>query len=550
MEYRLKEGSLHEQYIQSTQKLQMFGGAFANGKTAASCIKAINLSKLYPGSNGLIARETYPKLNDTIRAEFLKWCPKKTIKSFPTSSNGSNTCTFTNGSTINFRYIQQQNKNGGAQASTSNLLSATYDYIVVDQLEDPGIIFKDFEDLFGRLRGNTPLAITEANEKLCEMFGIDIRDLPSTGPRWFMGTVNPNMGWVYKKIVRPYHRYIKTGVVDPDLFCLRDGETKEPILDSEGKPQLRMDLFEGSTYTNAENLGKDFIETLESLYTGQSRDRFLLGQWAAYEGLIYPQFDENIHMITTRQIRKYLNSCLDARVQVRWIEGYDYGLAVPSCYLLAFVDHFGNVIVVDGFYEKELLIEDEYKDGVLVEGQITKIKQIRERWGLWDRDMDAIRADPACFKRPPNSKKGTASRTVAEMFRVMDDGTETGLLFSRGNNSINAGIQKIGKFLALRPNHLNPFNSDVASPHLYFDTKLEFVRDEFGTYMWKKDSSNTDVDTPIDKDDHSMDTIKYLLTDMQAPAMVHELTHKAIEYMSWQEVTQYEHTTAARYGHG
>jgi hypothetical protein len=34
-------------------------------------VKALQLAKDYPGSNGLIARSTFPKLNDTIRKEFL-----------------------------------------------------------------------------------------------------------------------------------------------------------------------------------------------------------------------------------------------------------------------------------------------------------------------------------------------------------------------------------------------------------------------------------------------------------------------------------------------
>jgi hypothetical protein len=47
------------------------GGGFGNGKTTAGVVKALELAKDYPGSNGLIARSTFPKLNDTIRKEFL-----------------------------------------------------------------------------------------------------------------------------------------------------------------------------------------------------------------------------------------------------------------------------------------------------------------------------------------------------------------------------------------------------------------------------------------------------------------------------------------------
>jgi hypothetical protein len=141
--FKLQRGSLQDKFLKSRAKIQLFGGGFANGKTSGACIKACQLAKDYPGSNGLMARSTYPKLNDTLRKEFIKWCPSDWIESFPKSANASNTCTLKNGTTINFRYIAQQGKLGN-EATTSNLLSATYDWIIVDQMEDPEIVHKDF----------------------------------------------------------------------------------------------------------------------------------------------------------------------------------------------------------------------------------------------------------------------------------------------------------------------------------------------------------------------------------------------------------------------
>ena len=73
-------------------------------------IKALMLAKHYPGSNGLIARSTYPKLNDTIRKEFLKWCPDSWIKRKALSID--NVVELENGTVVNFRYIAQQGKSG------------------------------------------------------------------------------------------------------------------------------------------------------------------------------------------------------------------------------------------------------------------------------------------------------------------------------------------------------------------------------------------------------------------------------------------------------
>src|SRR5215207_3497129 len=153
-EFKLLRGGIQDSFFQLRTKIQLFGGGFGNGKTTAAVGKTLQLTQDYPGANVLMARSTYPKLNDTLRKEFLKWCPKDWIASFPLSVNASNLCTLKNGTTLPFRYIAQQGKQ--EESSTSNLLSATYDVIVVDQAEDPEISFKDFLDLMGRLRGNTP----------------------------------------------------------------------------------------------------------------------------------------------------------------------------------------------------------------------------------------------------------------------------------------------------------------------------------------------------------------------------------------------------------
>ena len=129
-EYRLIPGSIQDQFGNLRTKVQVFGGGYGNGKTAAAVVqKVLKIAKEYPGANILVARSTYPKLNGTIRKEFLKWIPQKWIKSFPLSKNSDNTCTLTNGTTINFRYIAQQGKSAGEAdggQTTSNLLSATY----------------------------------------------------------------------------------------------------------------------------------------------------------------------------------------------------------------------------------------------------------------------------------------------------------------------------------------------------------------------------------------------------------------------------------------
>ncbi|MBU2051514.1 MAG: terminase family protein [Gammaproteobacteria bacterium] len=488
-EYRLIPGSIQDVFGNLRTKVQIFGGGFGNGKTAAAVVqKALRVARDYPGANILIARSTYPKLNDTIRKEFLKWCPPNWIKSFPLSKNSDNTCTLTNGTTINFRYIAQQGKAAAeGEMTTSNLLSATYDLVIVDQLEDPEISKKDFDDLFGRLRGSA------------KYIGND-PTMPSTGPRWLVACLNPTRNWCYRFLIAPLIKYQKTGYIDENLLVRRyprdHVNAGQPILNSEGKPELLIGMVEGSTYTNSHNLAPDFIEGLESLYRGQSRDRFLYGEWAAYEGLVHPDFSEVTHLISQSQMANYVDQMLNVGTFPRWFEGYDFGIVVPSCYLLAFADRYNNIFVCDGFYkpESEFRIGDQQK----------RIHEIRREWGVED---DVVTwADPATFKRTAVSRN-TAAKTVKQLFGEGDYGVN----FRRAENEVMSGLTKVNMYLGVRENHRHPVTKVMGAPHIFFANELQFIIDEFTAYYWKQDTNGSRVDEPIDKNDHAMNTIKYML---------------------------------------
>ena len=62
-----------------------------------------------------------------------------------------NTCYLKNGTIVNFRYISQRGKQNVDGSTTSNLLSATYDWIGIDQIEDPEIVHKDLLGSYGTI---------------------------------------------------------------------------------------------------------------------------------------------------------------------------------------------------------------------------------------------------------------------------------------------------------------------------------------------------------------------------------------------------------------
>lgn len=521
--FRLIKDSLQDRFLKSRAKVRLGAGGFANGKTSSACILAIELSKIYPGSNGLIARETYPKLNDTIRKEFLKWCPKDWIQSFPMSANASNTCTLKNGTMINFRYISQQGKQSN-DATTSNQLSATYDWIIVDQMEDPGIVHKDFLDLLGRLRGSARLDRDVAAQGT--VLG-DVSTLPATGPRWLIGTTNPTRNWLYREVVKPVHDYLKN-IPNPRLLCETDAH--ENIVLFDGKPRPIVEIFEGSTYENRDNLEPDYIKTLEATYRGQMRERYLMGGWAAYEGLVYPQFDEVIHVVSHSLVEQYYWQTRQEADQMIYVEGYDDGLAVPACYLFGFSDFKGNIILVDGFYEKEYMPE-------MVTGAINSI---RDKYK--SDHSNHVLADPDIFRRKRGEKK-TVGKSVADMF------LEDGIYAERGNSDIHNGIIKVSQYLNPIRMHENPFTKQTPAPHLYISDKLEFVINEFTDYYWKRDPKGEIEDVPQDKNDHAMDTIKYLLSKRpQISSVIIQRKPEEFGWRKWGERDMQESRRDVRHG--
>lgn len=472
--YNLKKGSPQWDFSQSRAKVQGMAGSFANGKSTAMIIKALRIVHDYPGCTGLLGRSTYPKLNDTLRKDFLRWCPESWIKRRPTKDD--NSIYFNNDSVIHFRYVAQRGKTNEDGNTTSNLLSSTYDFIGIDQLEDPEFEYKDFLDLLGRLRGETSY-----KPKLRKGEKED-PTMPRTGPRWFMFGANPSRGWLFSKVVKPYHDWKERGTFSELLLV--DEETNYPI----------MELVEADVYSNADNLSPDYIKTLEAAYKGQMRERFLLGKWAAFEGLVYPQFSEERNVLTRRQVQRHLSECVKRHVKLKVVEGYDFGNVSPTCYILAVVDDCGRVFIIDGFYHTEFPY-DQHK---------SEIETIRSKYD-WLKITDPICADPAIFRKNVVEKRSTG-KSIADLLR------EDGLWLKPAQNDIGAGIAKVSTYWAGRADIAHPITGELNGPLLYVCDDLTWYTDEILNYFWKKNPQGDQIDEPMSRNDHAMDTTKYLLS--------------------------------------
>jgi hypothetical protein len=394
----------------------------------------------------------------------MKWMPNDWIARKPTDRHNNLLLKHSN-STIEFRHIRQEGKAKGEEQS--NLLSATYDAIFVDQLDDPEFSYKDLADLIGRLRGTA------------QYIGDD-PTMPDTGPQWFRFGANPTRNWLYREVVSPFFTWKRTGFSTRKLMI--DEDTKLPIVE----------VFNAPSSANQKHTGKQYVSRMRAVYRGTMAKRFIDADWSAYEGLVYPDYDETVHMVDHEHIIAHVNEALLSD-SVGVVEGYDYGQVSPSCYLLAFYDDSGNVFIVDGFYEPLETVEKQAK----------AIKTIRNSHGIVPTDH--IYADPDIFK----GKNATSTRvgeSIANMFR--DNGIEV----QRGANAVESGIDKISSYLANDDMHMNPIKRQYGAPRLYVSSKLDFWHNEIADYYWNKNVAGERVDRPRDYNDHAMDATKYLFT--------------------------------------
>ena len=512
--YNLIENTLSWRFMKSQAKVQMYAGGFANGKTSALCIKAIKIGIMYPGANILLGRATYPKLNSSLRTEFFKWFPNEWKKSFDKKEN---VLEWKNGTVVNFRYVAQQGKQ--EEQTSSNLLSASYDFIGLDQVEDPEISYKDFLDLMGRLRGSAELDYEAAQKMFNDDGLLDPASLPTTGPRWMVLTANPSRNWVYRELVRPVQLY-QQGFSQPNLMVNASGH---PVVE----------LHEGSTYENKDNLPADYIAGLENTYKGQMRSRYLLGEWGAFEGLVYPQFDLNTHVLPHQWVERHLTNEIRGNRKIVMLEAYDHGLVVPSCYLLAFVDGHGRTIIVDGYYKAESTVEQSAK-------AIRSLRAYYSALGVSFRDM--VYADPDVFRRKTGDSK-TIGVTVADMFW-----DEYRIMMTRGNNDIMNGIVKVQSYLSNSQFMTHPVTGHLEAPTFYVSDRCDYLINEATDYYWKRNPKGDYEDQPQDGNDHALDTVRYILTDRPAaaPLIIDNINDQMGFMYKWQQSEQQNNQQLAR----
>ena len=109
-------------------------------------------------------------------------------------------------------------------------------------------------------------------------------------------------------------------------------------------------LVRMQTKQNRRNLAPGYVEALEDAYEGNWAKQELEGEFVSFEGLVYPMWDEDVHIYDPRTTK-----LPDFR---RVVAGVDFGWEHPSVIEVFGLDWDGHVWLIHEFYDQYLQPEE------------------------------------------------------------------------------------------------------------------------------------------------------------------------------------------------
>ena len=245
----------------------------------------------------------------------------------------------------------------------------------------------------------------------------------------------------------------------------------EIYLNRRNNPEVWYEFME---WADNPYLSKKEIALLERTLDETALQARKFGRFAAREGLVYPEFDESVHVIEPFDVPKDWQDTISI----------DPGLKNPLSAHWYAADYDGNVYVV----------AEHYRAGEDVDYHAARIREISAALG-WKRDAQGrVRAliDSAAGQRTLAS-----SKSVSELFY------ERGILVDpRVDKEMFSGIARVKSYLK-RGNGM---------PDLYIFSSCPNLIWEMKGYFWGKG------DHPEKRDDHALDELRYYLMSRSMPA--------------------------------
>ena len=232
------------------------------------------------------------------------------------------------------------------------------------------------------------------------------------------------------------------------------------------------------TWEDNPYLSKREAKLLENSLDKKTLDARKYGRFSDGEGLVYPEFDEAVHVIKP------------FRVPPEWQDNIsiDPGLNNPLSTHWYCTDWDGNIYVV----------AEHFAAGRDIDFHADAIKEISRKLG-WKTDSHGrVRA---LIDSAANQRTLAAQKSVTELFY------ERGILADPNvNKDVFAGISRVKSYLS----------KGNGTGNIYIFSTCVNMIEEFKGYVWGAG------DSPVKRDDHCMDELRYYIMSRPEPAKKEE----------------------------
>ena len=387
----------------------MYSGPAGTGKSRAALEKMHLLMSKYKGSRALMIRKTRTSLTQSAMVTFEKFViPDNDTVHWRT---GEQEYRYVNGSVIVI----------GGMDKSIKVMSSEYDYIYVQEATE--LTEEDWETLTTRCRNG----VIPYNQ--------------------VVGDCNPGPPW----------HWIKSKAEKGSLKMYNAVHEDNPTLFD---PVTKIWTPKGIAY----------MAVLDAL-TGVRYQRLRLGLWAASEGMIYTEWNQDIHKVPRFHIpedwKRY------------WV--IDFGYNNPFVWQAWAEDSDGNLYRFAEIYQTGLLVEDAC---ALIKAWMHEKGEFIPSAVIADHDAE----DRATFERHMNT-------TVTPAVKAVSGGIH--LVKSR----LKLQDNKKPRMYFLEDSLLEP------DPNLMAAMKPYSTEQEFDGYVWEDSQKK---ETPKKVDDHGMDCVRYI----------------------------------------
>lgn len=369
-----------------------YGGAAGGGKSAALLMAALQYVDK-PGYSALILRRTFPQLSQPGMLIPLsrEWLGASDAK----WSEQQSQWTFPSGAVLRFGHVSDE-------GSIYNYQGGAYSFVGFDELTQFSESMYQYIG-FSRVR----------RDKRLQAAGV---------PNRVRSTANPGgigHAWVKKRFIdnpTPGTIFIPAKVKD------------NPGLDVE-----------------------DYVSRLQHL--GETlRAQLLDGDWGAFEGAAFPDFDERIHCIPAFQIPEDWSR----------FESLDHGIANPTCCLLWTADYDGNLIIADSYYSQQ---------NTMISAHAEALKEKRANW--WPKDEKGwLKHSITCYADHDLWQTSGIQNRWGEPASLLSEYAEAGVEgFIRANKGRKEGRARLLELMRPDPERMfprwHPRYGEFGSPRLF-----------------------------------------------------------------------------------